>query len=253
MIERIGSLSLLRFAPSALGVFAPSIGPNQSRPTTAADALAAGALAAIDGPMFSRCDSGLTGTDAQRYAQSQCSRVDYRLYDAAAGVSVSSRHPTQGATFSVVNGAAVVRLGDAPADGATVAVQCYPHIVQRGANIASRVNDTDRTWRAALCVMRDGSMAFAVMVASMRTFAEALVDAGVLEGGYTDGGGSGRLATTEEVVGAGENRRVGSWLIVRGPGGGAGGAGGGSSSGGVLLPVLLLGAGGLIAWRVMRR
>lgn len=253
VIERVGSLSLLRFAPSSLGVFAPSIGPNQTRPTTAQEALAAGALAALDGPMFTRCDAGgLTGTDAQRYAQSRCSRVDYRLYDAASGVSVSSRHPTDGATFSVVGGAAVVRLGDAPADGASVAVQCYPHIVRRGANIASQVNDTTRTWRAALCVMRDGSMAFALMAAGMRTFAEALVDAGVLEGGYTDGGGSGRIATADEYVGASEDRRVGSWLVVRGPGGG--GSGGGSSgSGGVLLPVLLLGAGGLIAWRVMRR
>ena len=216
MIERVGSLSIVRFSPGDLGVFAPSLGGDRSRPTTAAQAIeATGALAVLDGPMFSRCDSGLTGTDAERYAQSQCARVDYLLHDEQ-GASVESSYPSNGATFSVVDGRVVVQPGAGMAPGAAVAVQTYPQIVRRGENIASSSRDTDRTWRAALALFDDGNLGFAIQQSSMHAFGAALEAAGAVEAGYTDGGGSGLLATSDgQRVGSSENRRVGSWLIIR--------------------------------------
>ena len=245
MIERVGSLSLLRFDPSRLDVFAPSLGGNRSRPTTAQEALASGAVAVLDGPMFSRCDSAaLSGTDAERYAQSQCSRVEYALLGSE--VSVGSLYPSNGATFSIVEGRAVVLPDAQVAQGARVAVQTYPHIVRAGRNIANPEHDTDRTWRAALVLLDTKELAFAIMQASMHAFAAALVALGAVEAGYTDGGGSGRLETADgQRVGSSENRRVGSWLVVRAAEG-AGGVGGGGL---LLLGAALLGA----AWLASRR
>lgn len=214
MIERVGALSILRFVPRRLDVFAPSIGGGRTKPTTADEALASGAVAVLDGPMFSRCDSGLSGTDAQRYAASQCSRVDYLLIGTDA--AVNSTYPSQGATFSVVGDEVVVREGASPVTGARAVVQGYPHIVSDSETLSNPARDTDRTWRAALALMNDGTLAFTIQQSSMHDFARALVAAGALEAVYTDGGGSGRLATSDgQVVGASENRRVGSWLVVR--------------------------------------
>lgn len=244
MIERVGSLSLLRFDPSRLDVFSPSLGGNRSKPTTAQEALASGAVAVLDGPMFSRCDSaGLSGTDAERYAQSQCSRVEYALLGSE--VSVASLYPSNGATFSVVEGRAVVLPDAQVAEGARVAVQGYPWIVREGRNVASQERDTDRTWRAALVLLDSGELAFAIMQASMYAFAAALVAAGAREAVYTDGGGSGRLETADgQRVGSNENRRMGAWLVVRAAEGAVGGSGGL-----LLLGAALLGA----AWLAMRR
>lgn len=243
MLERVGSLSLVRFDPSALDVFSPSLGNNHSRPTTSEEALDSGALVVVDGPMFSRCDSAsLTGTDAQRYAASQCSRVDYLLY--GPNVSIRSTYPSNGATFSVVGSDVVVRSGNEADPAARVAVQTYPHIVRRGEVIASQDRDTSRTWRVALVLLEDGQLAFAIMAASMYDFARALAAIGAVEAGYLDGGGSGRIATSEgELVGSSENRRVGAWLVVRPPASGPAGAG--------LLVALAAAAG--VAWWASRR
>ena len=54
---------------------------------------------------------------------------------------------------------------------------------------------------------------------SMPAFAQALVNAGALYAGYTDGGGSTHLVTPDRIRGASEQRRVATWLIAENRGG----------------------------------
>lgn len=252
MFERHGSLWLARFHPSRLGVFAPSLGTDRSRPSTAAEALGAtGAEAVLDGPMFARCDpaGSLTGTDEEKYAQSQCSRVEYRLYSPVDQVDIATRYPSQGMTISVVDGEAVVRSGAQVASGASVAVQLYPPLVREGRVVTTSSLNTDRVTRAGLAVMRDGQLAFVLGNGmSMTDFATAIAAAGGVDAGYTDGGGSGRIQYANgEYHGSSRDRRVGSWLFIRGTGAGDGLFSPGSS-GGMAAVLITAGVGGLLLW-----
>lgn len=249
--ERVGSLSLLRFPARDLRVFAATrdgLQANQSQPTTGLEALRmTGAYAALDGPMFARCDSGLTGTDAQRYAQSNCSRVEYLLYDEAAGLLVQSRYPTRGATLAVVDGVPTMFDGAVVPAGATVAVQGYPEVIRGGRVVANPTSDTDRVVRAGVGIDREGLVVFVVGVGSMYGFGQGALAAGLVELVYTDGGGSGRAQLEDAFAGSAENRRVGSWLLAMR--GGSSGESGGSSA----LGWIALGVAGAGAWWLWRR
>lgn len=220
------TLSIIAFEPSLFSLYVrPSSVPGRMLPSGPADVVAAlgGSLqAALDGPMFDRCDSGLIGTDAERYAASQCARILYAHFDRESGLNIPSTEPGSGITIGVrENGEAFsVSGGVVPADART-AVQLFPTLVRDGQVIVSNDgNNAERNWRAGMGVLRDGRLAFAVMNgASMPVFAQALIDAGFVSAGYSDGGGSTSLITPGARVGSSEGRRVASFLVARAPGG----------------------------------
>lgn len=213
MLAQQGPLTAWVFPASSLSAWGKRAPDGTLVPSRASEALAANprARAVLDGSMFSLCSSG-------GYARADCADLDYLLR--GEGVSDGGENPTDGLTISVTPaGTARVLPGAAVVDGARVAVQLYPTLVRDGAVIVSnRDNNADRVWRAALGVMADGRLVFAIMVADMQTFARALIAFGVRDAGYTDGGGSASLAVRgDQRYGASEDRRVASWLLAYDP------------------------------------
>lgn len=211
-----GGLIWLPFAASQLGCWEDPAGAHQARPHTAAEALLRNpdALAALDGPMFE-----VTDRAHPRYRDYATGRLDYRLYESE-GIAVDddggTRTDGRGITLSVVGGVAQVLDGDCVALHARAAVQLYPTLIRHKAVVAGERVNRDAVWRAGVAVLGDGSLAFAVMRASMRAFAQALLAKGAVDAGYTDGGGSARLQLASgRWWGSTENRRVLSWLLVR--------------------------------------
>lgn len=195
---------------------AVAVGRTSARDLLARDPAFA---AALDGPMFD--DQG---------------RPQYLVM--GPGAQAPSQFPARGATLAVDrNGRAqVVDGGVAPADS-VVAVQGYPALVRRGANVASREIDTSRRSRAAFGVLADGTVFIAASrAAGMHAFAEALVQLGAVDAAYTDGGsstalllgvgGAGGVGTSPRVLvgDAADNgahatdaKRLPSWLLARNP------------------------------------
>ncbi len=204
---------LLPFDARHFGCWEDARAPHALRPHTAEETLAANpdAVAVLNGPMFEVTDP--VHTDYQRYLTG---KLDYHLYDSR-GVSDDGGTATdaRGVTLSVTPSGVIAQSGDAVTPDATAAVQLYPPLVRGGVAVASAQKNTDVTWRAALALLADGRLAFAVGHMPMAQFAAALVALGAAEAGYTDGGGSARLAVRGKFYGSSENRRVVSWLLVR--------------------------------------
>lgn len=237
----LAGLTIVRFDPSRLGLWTrPKALVGQVVPSSASEALVAtDAEWVLDGTMFNLCDAPPGATEAQRYAASQCARPRFGLYDAARGIDIPSGAPAEGLTIgSYGDGSSFVVDGYTKPDGARVAVQLFPALVRGGNIVASGSVDTTAEWRAALASMNDGTLALAVAPASMLGFASALKAAGVRDAGYTDGGGSARLASASAVHGASENRRVAFWITV--------------NSEGSLLPIAALGAAGAVGAGIFR-
>ena len=219
------NLTLLKFAPSLLSLYAESAGGSRAVPHTSSEALrASGGEAVLDGPMFNTCEAVPPGVDP--YATQVCGVVDYKHIDTASGVNFPSRKPSEGMTISVMpDGSTSVANGSTSAPGARVAVQGYPQLVVRGSPITSFSNPT-RTYRcAALAVMSDGKLAFVVSTTlTLLEFSRQLAAAGARYAFYTDGGGSQSLETLSGYAGSSEHRRVVTWLVIK-PGGSAPSAG----------------------------
>jgi len=227
--QRSNGVTFVPFAPARLGLRVSVV----SGATVRTSGPPAGVLAALDGPMFAAIGSGRA-------------RIKYRHYDQDAGVDLPTTDPS-GLTVSVVDGAAVVRDGATVVRGAKVAVQLYPSLVRGGAVVARADINRERVWRAALCVLRDGRLAFAVAVGSMVAFARALADLGAVDAGYTDGGSSTRLQTDGDAYGSSRPRAVASWLVVRS--GVASRGGPSTGGGGAIAAGLLLALAGIALWR----
>jgi hypothetical protein len=209
--ERIESngLILLAFHPMELGLYADVRSGNRAVPHTAAEALyASGAEAVLDGPMFEKCDP------SRSYLEQACGIPSYRHFDLSS-VDIPTSYPNRGVTISVLqNGNTQAVTGSAVPPNARVSVQLYPELVRNGRVVGTR--DDGPASRAALAVLRDGRMAFVVsQPMSMPEFSEALVAAGALYAGYTDGGGSTSLQTTGFYAGSREHRRVITWLVAK--------------------------------------
>lgn len=254
-LERVDSphATIVAFPPSWLGAWAQPIGRGHVLPARASEALAApGVVAALDGAMFSRCDSGGSPaeaaglSEAQRYALSRCAAPRFGLYDARAGLNIAPTSPGEGLTISVdAAGVAHANDGATIPDGAVFAAQLYPPLVSSGHNVASNVgSNATAEWRAGLAILDDGRCAFAVGALDMVGFAEALRLAGAVSCGYSDGGGSARLALADGAVyGAAEDRPVAAWFVARPP-----------SGTDLATAVVTLGLGGVAAtglWRLL--
>lgn len=222
-LASVGGLTIYSFAPSRLGVFGAQAAGDFA-PLGPDDVLAAsGAVAALDGPEFDLCaGQGLPAGNAA-YAVAGCARPAALVYDAARGLAAPGRRSGAGLTVSVVGGRAVVAPGDAAAPGASAAVQLWPPLVSGGQVVASDTgSNAEVNGRAALAVLDDGRLAFAVGRMPMVAFARALAAAGATDAGYTDGGGSTALVVPGAVYGSSERRRVPTWLTVEPAGPGAG-------------------------------
>jgi len=216
-----GSVTLVAFDPSWLGVYADQIGGGQVAPHTPGEALTnSNASAVLDGPEFDNCSGQSLPSGNAGYASSTCSVIRFSQLDAARGVQLAGSNPGQGVTISVVNGQAVATPGDAPAPGASVAVQLWPPLVSGGVIVASDDgSNATAEQRAALVILGDGRLAFASGAADMVGFANALINAGATDAGYTDGGGSGALWLSDGTTyGANPPRRVATWLTAAPPG-----------------------------------
>lgn len=178
----------------------------------------AGALAVIDGSMFRAVGAQNSGeADTAYYRRVDRGMTNYRLLDTAAEINVASRRPRDGLTISVKpDGAVSVDSGDAVASGAAFAVQLYPPLVRNGSVVASNGgSNAQANWRAGIGVMPDGRIMFAVGRKDMVAFARAMLTAGARDAGYTDGGGSGRIALVGgDTYGSTENRPVPVWIAA---------------------------------------
>lgn len=215
----VGGLHVAAFHPSQLRVLVQPLGDNRARPWRAADAMrASGAAAVLDGPMFSVCSGQPSSPNpAQQYAASRCDELLYLHYDATAGLSVPSSLPSAGATLSVdAAGVVTWHRGATPADRARVAIQLNPVLVWDSdvQSTSSGGSNLDRVQRAALVQLEDGRLAFVTGAGTLAGFASSLGSIRVRYAGYTDGGGSTRLATRERWFGANENRPVPTWLAA---------------------------------------
>lgn len=210
------SLTLVALPPEGLGIVVPA------RPATAEEVFAANpdVAAVIGGPMFGFCDG-----QPHDYARYDCGVVRYALADARRGVRVAGarENDARGLTFSVVGTQLAVARGNAPAPGATVAVQTYPGLVEDGAVAVGAPTggpDAEVNGRVAMGVLRDGRAFFAYGRTSLRAFAERLRDAGATWAGYTDGGGSSSLVVRDAagaLIGVDADdprgRRLPSWIV----------------------------------------
>lgn len=185
------------------------------------------AVALLDGPMFQVADG-------REYAQSNQSRLLYRYLDTRRRVDVSSRYPERGATLSVDEaGRASMMRGAAELPRAVFAVQGYPEVLRHGENVASTAHDTDAVMRAALVLLSDGRVGFAISRSGIRAMGELLQRARA-EGGatitdatYTDGGGSMALALrgpggSDLVAENLDGRRLPVFVLAMPPHGGVG-------------------------------
>lgn len=177
-------------------------------------------VAAVDGPMFDYA----TG-EPRSYATYRRGRVSYALGDTSTGANVAPvpGNERRGITLSLVDGRLVGSVGGTPALGADAWAQLYPSLVVNGA-VTQGLTDSDRTWRVAVGILRDGRLGFAEGAMSMQAFADALASAGFVWAGYTDGGGSASLVTRDEsgaLRGSDpddpDGRRVPSWIAWRRP------------------------------------
>ncbi len=216
MLTHAGSLTVLSFDPSRLGLFALPLQGNTVTPIPPSQVLAlANADAALNGPMFGVCSGQSLPRGNAQYAVSQCDTLSYTHYDASAGINANASHDTRGITISVVNGQAQAARGESYSPDASVAVQLYPSLIESGQITASSDVNKDRVWRSGLAILDNGQLLFAVGNMPMVDFAQALAGLGAVHAGYTDGGGSSALVAPGEAAGSSENRPVASWLIVK--------------------------------------
>jgi hypothetical protein len=205
-------VTLLRFAPSRLGLWLDDgATPGDNRVAMHKPAVAlqrSGAVAVLDGAMF-------RVRDGRGYREGGDAQLEYRAADGSGlehdgGAATDAR----GVTIGVAGGYAYALDGDQVPVGSTCAVQLYPALVRGGVNVANPRVNRALVWRAGLCAMRDGQLAFAVGRMSMHAFAETLVTLGAEDAGYTDGGGSTCLLTREGRWGSREDRPVATYLTV---------------------------------------
>lgn len=212
-VWRSGGVTFAAFAASRLGIWSDPIpGTADAVPHSPAEALAAsGADVILDGPMFANCNGG-------DYASSQCAVVRFQQIDLSSGMSFGTESQSEGITIAVVNGTAVAADGAQVPPGASVAIQCYPTLVRAGRNVADNNAGTNATaeMRAGVGILSDGRIVFAAGAVSMSGLASALIAAGAVEAGYTDGGGSTAMWLSDgQRYGASEHRRVATWIIAR--------------------------------------
>lgn len=190
--DRVGSLHRVTFEPSQLGIVASSRDRSGTYvPMRLAQAMSSSeVVAALDGPMFSTCDSA-------GYSTSRCADPRFAQYDAGPGV-IDLANPgeaSKGITLSVRGGAARWSRSSATLPDADVVVQLYPSLVEDGrvVSVSTSGSNASRVWRAAVAQYRDGRLAFVVGVETLAGFAQALAQSGAVWAGYTDGGGSTAL------------------------------------------------------------
>jgi len=180
-----------------------------------------GVVLAVDGPMFSYCPG-----EPHSYETYQCGSVDFLLLDTRTGVNVQGKpeFQTSGITYSFAGGQLVGWLGRSPQPDAVTAFQLYPTLVYEGRVVAGERPpehpDGQRTHRIAVGRLSDGRAFFAYSYATMREFAEQLLNEGATSAGYTDGGGSASLVMRMpdgSLQGSDANdpggRRVPSWIV----------------------------------------
>lgn len=196
---------------------------NSTRPMRASEVLAAHpeVLICLNGAQF------LNGSDhphgknqVETYRMSQRNVMAFRLRDLAADIDIpGSRH--DGSCFSVTpDGVVHTGRGDDFADGSIAGYQGYPTLVLNGKPCPTSYKHI--VWMSACGVTTDHRVFLAVDVTSMDAFKRTLIAHGAQQVYYTDGGGSGRMASRDWVAGHPEDRPVASWLAVIAPGGGGG-------------------------------
>ena len=199
-----GELHYVTARPRTLRLVVSPLEGDRVRPLRARDALTLATSAVLNGPMFDKCDPRAS------YERQSCDRIAYALRSST--FNAPGRHEGAGCTLSVHGD--VAGFGS-PQDSADVVVQLAPCLVRGGASIrqASTSSNRETTWRAGVALLGDGALAFVVGRMPLQAFADAIArELHATDAGYTDGGGSTRLAEHGGAVGSSENRPVASWL-----------------------------------------
>jgi len=205
--------------PSRLGIYAEPLDrshPDRMRPLKASEVMGRrkDIRAAINGAMFDYCP-----TSPHNYPQATCYSAVYRLRDKKhRDLDVVGTHPSDGITIAVVDGRASFATGNTVPAGATIAAQLWPPMLVNGHDVTNQQLNTDRVWRSAMGIDRSGKIVFAITQNSMTGMAAEMLAHGVVNAGYTDGGGSARLAVRgRPEIGHSENRKVGLWFVDEDP------------------------------------
>lgn len=207
MVDRFDSdgLKIVAFAPSDLQLHVMPLGtrPDWVKPIRASEAIEhTGAEAVLDGPMYRDCPG-------------ECRDIRF-LHFQRGSIDIRSDEPTVGITAAVFPDGSTswTRGGNLP-EGASVAVQLFPSLVENGRSVAENSPNTESSWRAALGELEDGRLAFVIWRGSVPEFARKLARAGFRWAGYTDGGGSTSMQVGDTRLGATDNRAVGSFLLAK--------------------------------------
>ena len=144
--------------------------------------------------------------------------------DRSAGVELASTQPSHGATVAVVDGRAVFSTGATVPQGAAVAVQGYPTLVEGGQVQVSGQHDQESTGRLAIGIDTQQQVVIAAAPSlAMRPFAQWLSTTNVTDAVYLDGGSAAELVSADGSLAVGSARSLPSVVGFRAGGGGGGG------------------------------
>lgn len=139
----------------------------------------------------------------------------FTVFDSARNVGVVSAEPTRGQTLCVVGGRVVMVGGGLPVEGASVAIQGYPSLVEQGAPVP--VQRGERTRRVALAALAGDVVALVGYTGHMDDFARELAEDGALAALYLDGGRAAHLAAPgRDVFVYSPSERPASWVTLGG-------------------------------------
>ncbi len=164
-------------------------------------------ISAVCGPMFDTVD-GTGATEEAHYRTYTRAQMHY-LYQQPGLATISPtgghrdahgawvRYTDEGLTLSVAGGNASMVHHRVVADGATVAVQGFPPLVDTSRNITNPavLTNQQHTPRCAVGILGDGRVFLAASTggSQMTPFADVLIAMGAIWALYTDGGGSRAL------------------------------------------------------------
>ncbi len=137
----------------------------------------------------------------------------FLLRDSFRGVDHPSLEPQRGQTVCVVEGVVRVVPGGHAVEGASVAIQGYPSLVDRGR--PQTVQPGDRTRRVALAVLTDRRIALVGGSGTLDALVAELVDGGAVAAVYLDGGRAAHLVSAErDVFEYSPAERPASWVTI---------------------------------------
>ena len=173
----------------------------------------------IDGPMYDALDNPANAHGNAIYDAYTRGGVLAQMYDARTGVDCvgNRRWNAKGNSISLVGDDNIITEHQQRPIGALCSVQLWPWMVRNGQSVVSGWTEGAHESRAAFGLHRDGRIVFLAGIRSIAHMAELAISQGVVELGYTDGGGSTSLWRHGQLIfGPRRLRRIGSAIVSAG-------------------------------------